>query len=117
MPATIGQPVVSLVPVGVAPGKTGQFQFNYLDANGNAVNPPAGIIPQWVSSEPTAPVVAAADGLTASVTVDAKSTITNFLLTCGSLLADGKQLQATLTVPVAASGPVDPVTASITQTA
>lgn len=102
---------------GVAPGGTGTFAVDFLDKDGQVVQAPANIVPQWTSSDSTnAPVQAPADGLTVSVSVPAGATIASFDLTVGATLADGTALQATVTVPVTQAGVVNPVALGIRQT-
>ena len=77
--------------IGIAPGATGTFVAIPVDANGNQDMLPAGIIPTWVSSDPTnAPVVPSADGLSASVSLSPSATPgTPFTLTVSAPLPDG----------------------------
>jgi hypothetical protein len=56
---------------GIIPGSTGTFAANPLDASGNPITTALTVVPVWKSSDPLAVVTPSADGLTASVAVDA----------------------------------------------
>lgn len=99
--------------VGIKIGATGTFLATPVDAQGNVVVLPAGIIPTWTSTDLTnAPVVAAADGLTATDTVPstAPPTLvgTSFTLSVSAILADGTVGTGTTPVPFLAATTVGP---------
>lgn len=105
-------PVQSPV-VGIVIGATGSFLATPVDAAGNVVTLPAGIVPTWTSSDLTnAPVVAAVDGLTATDAVPASAPATlvgtTFALSVSATLADGTTGTGTVSVPFLASTTVGP---------
>src|SRR6185312_9819939 len=85
--------------IGIIPGDTGTFTATPLNKEGATVTLPSGTVPVWTSSDTTnAPVVAAADGLSATITVPASyapAPGTTFNLTVA--MPDGT---ASTTVPV-----------------
>src|SRR5258708_36111516 len=85
---------------GITPGSTGTFSATPLGADGNPVALPAGsAAPVWSSSDTTnGPVVAAADGLTATVAVPSTTAGGSFTLTVSSPDLPG-QPSGTLSVP------------------
>lgn len=84
--------------VGIKSGATGVFVASTTPAGAVL---PAGVVPSWVSSDPSsAPVVQTADGLGASVSVLASATITSFDLTISATLPDGTTPTRTVSVPV-----------------
>lgn len=90
--------------VGIAIGATGTFLATPVDASGNTVTLPAGIVPTWTSSDTTnAPVVPSADGLTVTVSVPstAPTTLvgTTFTLSLAATLANGAVVTGTVNVP------------------
>lgn len=90
--------------VGIAIGATGTFLATPVDASGNTVTLPAGIVPTWTSSDTTnAPVVPSADGLTVTVSVPstAPTTLvgTTFTLSLAATLANGTVVTGTVNVP------------------
>lgn len=97
--------------LGIHPGSTGSF--NFTDIPVNAVVP-AGVIPQWTSSDPTnAAVTQSADGTTCVVAVPSSAAIQSFDLTVTAKLADGTNPSGTATVPVL----IEPTGFVINQTA
>jgi len=107
----IGDDMATQQPVvGVKIGATGTFQETYTDPSGNPITLPTGITPTWTSSDTVnAPVVASADGTTATVTVPttAPTTLvgTTFLLNITATLADGTVVNGAVAVPfLAATG-------------
>jgi hypothetical protein len=99
--------------VGIKIGATGTFLATPVDAQGNVVTLPAGIVPTWTSTDTlNAPVVAATDGLTATDTVPSTTSAalvgTNFTLSVTATLADGTAGSGTTPVPFLASGVVGP---------
>lgn len=98
---------------GIAPGSTGVFTATPLDGNGNPVSLPAGSQPpQWVSSDTTnAPVVASADGLSASVSVPSTTAGGSFTLTVSSPDLPG-QPSGSASVPINVPPPPPPTVAS-----
>lgn len=105
--------------IGIVAGATGSFLATPVDANGVALALPAGIIPVWVSSDPVnAPVVASADGLTATITTLATAPAgTTFTLSLSATLADGTVPAGTTPVPFLAAVPDVVASFVITQTA
>lgn len=59
---------------GIAPGLTGVFTAQPVDASGNATTVASGVVPVWTSDDPTDVVTANADGLGASVAVASTAT-------------------------------------------
>ena len=100
---------------GIAPGSTGTFAANPLDASGNPITSPLSVVPIWSSSDPLAAVTASADGLTASVAVDATAVVGgSFSLSVSN--PDGSALD-TVSVPYSTSGGgVIPASFGISQT-
>lgn len=99
--------------VGIKIGATGIFLATPVDAQGNVVVLPAGIVPTWTSTDLTnAPVVASADGLTATDTVPstAPPTLvgTTFTLSVSATLADGTVGTGSTPVPFLAATTVGP---------
>jgi|SRR5882762_587461 len=94
--------------IGIVAGATGTFLFTPVEADGTAIALPAGIIPTAVSSDPVnAPVVVAADGLSASITtLPTAPTGTTFTLTVSAVLADGTTPTGSTPVPFLAAGGV-----------
>lgn len=102
---------------GIVVGATGTFLATPVDASGNAVTLPAGIIPTWTSSDVTnAPVVPSADGLTVSVTTLASAPVGgSFTLSLTATLATGAVVTGTVNVPFLAASTGIPTNFVITQ--
>jgi hypothetical protein len=82
----IGEDTMS-VPLGGVVGTPGNFSETPLDANGNIVALPSGVIPTWTSSDPTiASFAASADGTSVAVTYLAAGTYTG---TCQASIPGG----------------------------
>ena len=96
--------------LGIAPGATATFTANPLDENGNPIALPDGVVPTWTSSDTTnGPVVAAADGLTATVTVpETAATGTGFTLFVSATLPSGATPAGSAVVPIDAVTPPPP---------
>lgn len=114
----IGEIMPTQSPVtGIVVGATGTFLATPVDASGNAVTLPAGIIPTWTSSDVTnAPVVPSADGLTVSVTTLASAPVGgSFTLSLTATLATGAVVTGTVNVPFLAASTGIPTNFVITQ--
>ena len=87
---------------GIAPGSTGTFDAGPVNADGVPAALPAGVIPQWSSSDSVnAPVIAAADGLSATVTPPASApTGVQFTLSVTATLPDGTTPSGSAAVPL-----------------
>jgi hypothetical protein len=98
---------------GIAPGATGTFTATPLDSNGNPIPLPAGAAPPvWSSSDnDNAPVVASADGLSASVSVPATTAGGSFTLTVQSPDLPGTPI-GSVVVPINAVTPPPQTVAS-----
>jgi len=96
---------------GIAPGATGNFTATPLDSSGNPISLPAGAQPPvWSTSDPTnAPVVASADGLSASVTVPSTTAGGVFTLSVSSPDLPGSPSGA-VSVPINVAPPPPPAT-------
>jgi hypothetical protein len=101
---------------GIAPGGTGTFTATPIDKNGNPSTLPAGVVPVWTSSDTTnAPVVAAADGLSATVTIPTSATGgEKITLSVTATLPDGTTPEGTGTFSVLT---LEVASFTITQTA
>lgn len=88
--------------IGIAPGASATFDAVPLDKNGSNDSLPAGIVPVWTSSDTVnAPVVAAADGMSATVAVAASAPAgVAFTLSVSATLTDGTVPAGTASVPV-----------------
>jgi hypothetical protein len=88
---------------GIAPGGTGQFAAQPVDKNGNNDSLPAGVVPNWTSSDTTnAPVTfQSPDGLSCTVTVASNAPGgTQFTLTCSATLPDNTKPTGSAAVPI-----------------
>lgn len=92
--------------IGIAPGGTGTFAANPIDANGNPITTPLTIVPVWTASDPNATVSPSADGLTASVSIAGVATPTgNTSLTVANPDGSGAN---TVSVPYTVVSPPPP---------
>lgn len=80
--------------LGVKPGATGTFT-----ATPDRGLVPQGVVPQWLSSDPSAVVTPAADGMSASVAVDAGSLAFSFGLSVSATI-DGQGVTGSVSVPI-----------------
>lgn len=105
--------------VGIVAGNRGIFLATPIDAQGNPAIITTSLPPTWFSSDSiNAPVVAAADGLSAHVDVPANAdpSVHTFNLNVSCQIQGGVTIQGAVSVPIFPVPNVTPVSFVLTQT-
>lgn len=100
---------------GIAPGASGSFAAQPVDASGNPQTLAAGVVPVWSSSDSTDAITPAADGLTASVAVSASASAGS-THTLSVALPDGTA-NSPVSLPILGTAPAPVASFVVTQTA